>query len=72
MRDRQTSYFTVFGESADGSWRVLMDELELPGEVKYEGIEVLSWIWCVAWRCAVRRVCAGVCASVCARARACA
>jgi soluble calcium-activated nucleotidase 1 len=42
-RDRQTSYFTVYGENDDGSWRVLLDEVELPGEAKFEGLEVLSW-----------------------------
>ena len=42
-RDRQTSYFTIFGEDASGGWGVLMDEVELPGEVKFEGLEVLSW-----------------------------
>lgn len=42
-RDRQTSYFTIYGENDDGSWRVLLDEVELPGEAKFEGLEVLSW-----------------------------
>lgn len=41
--DRQTSYFTIFGEGPGGTWRVLMEEVELPGEVKFEGLEVLSW-----------------------------
>ncbi len=43
-RKRQTAYFTVFGQAEDGAgWRVLMDEVEIPGEAKMEGLEVLSW-----------------------------
>lgn len=43
-RKRQTAYFTVFGQNEDGSgWRVLLDEVEIPGEAKMEGLEVLSW-----------------------------
>ena len=41
--NKQTAFLTVYGENADGSWKVLMEEVEVPGAVKYEGVEVLSW-----------------------------
>ena len=42
--NRQTAYFTIYGQDgAEGGWRVLMDEVEIPGDAKFEGLEVLSW-----------------------------
>ena len=40
--DSQTTYIVIFGEQADGSWRVLLDETEIPGKAKFEGIEVID------------------------------
>jgi len=40
--DAQTSYLTIYGEQADGSWRVLLEETELPGAAKFEGLEVID------------------------------
>lgn len=41
--DGQTAFITVYGQAADGaSWRVLLDETEIPGGAKFEGIEVLD------------------------------
>lgn len=42
--DEQTSYITMYGYDAEtDAWNVLMDEVELPGKSKFEGVEVISW-----------------------------
>lgn len=43
--DSQTSYITVYGEQADGSWKVLLEETELPGASKFEGLEVIEPVY---------------------------
>lgn len=39
----QTAFIAVYGQAADGTWRTLMEETEIPGTAKFEGLEVLSW-----------------------------
>jgi hypothetical protein len=42
-KGQQTAFITIYGENPDGSWRTLLEETEIPGNAKYEGLEVLSW-----------------------------
>ena len=38
----QTTYITVYAERSPGVWAVLLEETELPGKAKFEGIEVIE------------------------------
>lgn len=41
--DRQTAYITVYKRNpADDSWKVVMEETEIPGDAKFEGLEVID------------------------------
>lgn len=41
--DSQRTFITVYGEESDGRWKVLMDERLIPGDYKFEGLEVIGW-----------------------------
>jgi len=42
----QSTYITIYGESTSSTgvseWKVLMDEIEVPGGFKFEGLEIIS------------------------------
>lgn len=40
--DRQTAFLTMYKSNGDGSWRVIMEEQEIPGDAKFEGLEVIE------------------------------
>jgi soluble calcium-activated nucleotidase 1 len=42
-KGEQTAFITIYAENPDGSWRTLLEEQEIPGNHKYEGLEILSW-----------------------------
>lgn len=38
---QQTTFLTIYGDAGNGQWKVLMEETELPGGYKFEGLEIL-------------------------------
>lgn len=42
-KDEQTAFIAVYSQGADGAWRTVLEETEIPGKAKFEGLEVLSW-----------------------------
>ena len=38
----QATFITIFGERSPGVWDVLLEETELPGHAKFEGIEIIE------------------------------
>jgi soluble calcium-activated nucleotidase 1 len=40
--DRQTTFITMYQQTADGKFRVVMEETEIPGDAKFEGIEIFG------------------------------